>query len=49
MAHLPRKPVVYLPANLTVRLDAEVFQAEDLGHGLRRAVLAGLGGVEPGG
>jgi hypothetical protein len=49
MAHLPWKPVVYLPTNLTVRLDAAVFQAEDLGHGLRRDALACLGGVEPGG
>jgi hypothetical protein len=31
MAELPWKPVVCLPANLTVRLDAEVLQAEDLG------------------
>jgi hypothetical protein len=31
MAELPWKPVVYLPANLTVRLDAEVLQAEDPG------------------
>jgi hypothetical protein len=29
MAELPWKPVVYLPTNLTVRLDAEVFKAED--------------------
>jgi hypothetical protein len=31
MAELPWKPVVYLPANLTIRLNAEVFQAEDPG------------------
>jgi|SRR5580693_9290615 hypothetical protein len=30
MAELPWKPVIYLPANLTARLDAEVLQAEDL-------------------
>ncbi|MGH3261228.1 MAG: hypothetical protein ACRDNS_04445, partial [Trebonia sp.] len=30
MTELPWKPVVYLPTNLTVRLDAEVFQLEDL-------------------
>jgi hypothetical protein len=29
MAELPWKPVVYLPANLTVRLDADVFQTQD--------------------
>jgi hypothetical protein len=31
MAELPWKPVVYLPANLTVRLDAETLQADDPG------------------
>jgi hypothetical protein len=31
MAELPWKPVVCLPANLTVRLDAEVLQAKDPG------------------
>lgn len=31
MAELPWKPVVCLPANLTVRLDAKVLQAEDPG------------------
>lgn len=30
MAELPWKPVIYLPANLTARLDAEVLQADDL-------------------
>lgn len=31
MAGLPWKPVIYLPANLTVRFDAEMFRAEDPG------------------
>jgi hypothetical protein len=31
MAELLWKPVVYLPTNLTVRFDAEVFQTGDLG------------------
>jgi hypothetical protein len=29
MAEMPWRPVVYVPTNLTVRFDAEVFQAED--------------------
>jgi hypothetical protein len=45
ICELPWKPVVYLPANLTVRLDAEVLQAEDPGPWCERtaAALLGLG------
>jgi hypothetical protein len=43
MAELPWKPVVCLPANLTVRLDAEVLQAKDPGPWCESTAAALLG------
>jgi hypothetical protein len=40
MAELPWKPVVYLPTNLTVRLDAEVLQVEDPGPWCKSTAVA---------
>jgi hypothetical protein len=43
MAELPWKPVIYLPADLTLRLDARVFQAGDPGPWSERTAAELLG------